>query len=97
MPMELLKGEAEWSLGLSGVVDIFDAMALHATALEAAANAPSRVVVGLGDAASVDTAATQVLLALKRALASDGRALTFTDIPAPVLEFWRAAGLPEAL
>jgi hypothetical protein len=46
---------------------------------------------------SIDTAATQVLLALKLTLASDGRALTFEDIPAPVLEFWRAAGLTEAL
>ncbi len=97
MPVELMKGEAEWALGLSGAVDVFDAVALHATALEAAANAPSGVVARLGRVESIDTAATQVLLALKVTLALDGRALTFENIPDPVLQFWRVAGLTGAL
>jgi len=97
MPVELMKGEAGWTLGLSGVADVFDTAVLHATALEAAANAPRGVVARVGSVESIDTAATQVLLALKLTLASDGRALTFEDIPAPVLEFWRVAGLTEAL
>ena len=97
MPMELRKGETEWSLGLSGTVDIFDAAALHAAALDAAVNAPSGVIAKLEGVESVDTAATQVLLALKAALVSDGRALTLTDVPAAVFEFWLAAGFPETL
>ena len=97
MPVELLKDQAEWALVLGGVVDIFDVATLHAVALEAATGAPSGVVARLGGVESIDTAVSQVLLGLKRALAVDARTLTLDGAPASVLEFWRRAGLGEEL
>jgi hypothetical protein len=97
MAIELVKEQAEWALVLGGVVDIFDVAALHAVALEAVTGAPSGIVARLGSAESVDAAVTQVLLALKRALAADARTLTLEGAAPGVLEFWRRAGLAEEL
>jgi anti-anti-sigma regulatory factor len=96
MPIELVKDDAKWSVVLDGAVDIFDAAALHAVALEAA-GAPGGVVARLGRAESVDTAVTQVLLGLKRALAASGHAFTLEEVPPAVLETWSAAGLEPEL
>jgi anti-anti-sigma regulatory factor len=82
---------------LDGAVDIFDAAALHAVALEAAAGAPEGVAVMLGGVTVIDTAATQVLLALKRALAVSSRTWVLDEVPPSVLETWTAAGLGPAL
>jgi anti-anti-sigma factor len=97
MSVELVKADEQWALQLSGVVDIFDASALHAAAREVVASNTTGVVVTLGDVEAVDTAATQVLLALKRALAADGRRLRLEAVPEPVRELWRLAGLDAEL
>lgn len=97
MPVELLKGDTECTLALSGMIDIFDASALYGAALEAAATAQSRVIARLAEAEAVDTTTTQVLLVLKRALAEDGRTLCVEGTPAPILEFWKSAGLAAEL
>jgi anti-anti-sigma regulatory factor len=97
MPVELLKGDAEWALVLSGVVDIFDASSLHAAAQEAVTGAPSGVIARLAGAEAVDTATTQVLVVLKRTLAADGRTLCFEGAREPVLDFWKSAGLTAEL
>jgi anti-anti-sigma regulatory factor len=96
MPVELVKREEEWALMLSGVVDIFDATALHAAAVEAASS-PAAVVAGLGAVEALDTATTQVLLALGRALASSGRTLRLQGTPPAVHAFWAQAGLDTEL
>jgi ABC-type transporter Mla MlaB component len=96
MAVELVKGEGEWTLKLSGVVDIFDASALHAAALDAVAGTQN-VAAALGHAEAVDTAATQVLFALRRALAAEGRRLRLDAVPEPVRELWRMAGLDAEL
>lgn len=79
-------------LVLQGVVDIFEARKLHRAALEAC-QAPEGVVVSLEEVARVDTAATQVLLALKRALSSQGKAFALEAVPDGVQESWRFLGL----
>jgi ABC-type transporter Mla MlaB component len=95
MSVELLKGDTEWTLVLSGVVDIFDAAALHGAARDAAEGSPGRVVAQLGAVEAMDTATTQVLLVLRRSLAAEGRSLSLEGAPASVLDFWRAAGLTD--
>jgi anti-anti-sigma regulatory factor len=97
MPIELLTSGAHWSMVLDGVVDIFDVAAVHAAALEAVAGAPEGVAVMLGGVTGVDTAVTQVLLALKRALAGSGRTCILAGVPPSVLEIWTLAGLAPAL
>lgn len=97
MPVELLKGDNECTLVLSGVIDIFDASALLGAAREAAASSPRRVTARFDGAEAMDTATTQVLLVLRRALAEDGRALCLEGAPAPILEFWKSAGLAAEL
>lgn len=97
MPVELLKGEANWVLALSGIVDIFDAATLHAAAVEAADGAAGGVVTRLGSVEACDTSATQVLLALRRALAADGRWMRLEETPPPVSESWRLAGLGDEI
>jgi anti-anti-sigma regulatory factor len=63
----------------------------------AAASSPAAVVAGLGAVEALDTASTQVLLALRRALASSGRSLRLHGTPPAVLEFWKQAGLDAEL
>lgn len=79
-------------LALQGVVDIFEARELHRMAL-GALQAPGGVVVSLEEVTRVDTAATQVLLALKRALSSQGKTFALEAVPAGVRESWRFLGL----
>jgi anti-anti-sigma regulatory factor len=97
MPIELLTSGAQWSMVLDGAVDIFDVAAVHATALDAVAGAPEGVTVMLGGVTVIDTAVTQVLLALKRALAGSGRTCILDEVPPSVLETWTLAGLAPAL
>lgn len=91
----MLRGEPDGSLTLSGVVDIFDAAALHAAALEVAAAGGREVRVDLGRIEAVDTAATQILLALKRDMAFRGGVLRLLGCPPSIGQFWRDAGLGE--
>ena len=97
MPIELLTSGGKWSIVLDGAVDIFDAAAVHAVALEAAAGAPEGVAVMLGGVTVIDTAVTQVLLALKHALAGSGRTWVLDEVPPSVLESWTLGGLAAAL
>ena len=92
MPVEVSRSGSEWSITLSGTLDIFEAQTLHATAVEAAARAPA-VVVRLSAVESLDTSITQVLIALQRALAADGRALRLEGTPTAVDALWRRGGL----
>lgn len=81
----------ESHLALQGVVDISQARELHRLALEAV-EATGGVTVGLDETARVDTAASQVLLALRRALAERGRVFTLEAPPAGIPEAWRFLG-----
>lgn len=96
MPFELLRNDGEWTLKLSGVVDIFEVAGLHAAAVAAADDAPG-VLAHLGEAQAFDTSTTQILLALKRALATSGRALRLESVPASVVDAWRDVGLGAEL
>ena len=92
MPIEVFRTETEWSITLSGAIDIFEAQTLHATALEAASQAPA-VTVRLDAVRSVDASSTQVLIALTRALAASGRLARLEGVPPAVETGWRLAGL----
>jgi anti-anti-sigma regulatory factor len=93
MAIELLKGRRTWFLRLSGTVDVLDAGALHTAALDAVAEAPAGVVVKLEHADRLDTSATQILLALQRALEADGRSMRLEGTPVRMAERWRLAGM----
>jgi anti-anti-sigma factor len=94
--VSLLKTGAECTLNLSGVVDVSEARALHAAAREAV-GATGPVVVRLERLEALDTAGTQVLLALRRSLEAEGRALRFEGVPSRIADAWRQAGLYEGL
>ena len=55
MAVEFLKSERGWSLALSGIVDIFDAATLHATALEIEQSGCSRFDLDLCGLEAADT------------------------------------------
>jgi anti-anti-sigma regulatory factor len=96
MPVSLQKNSTEWTLDLSGVVDIDEVGQLLDRAREAAVGAPHVVVVRLAALESLDTAVTQVLLALQQSLAG-GRVVRIEGVPAAVAELWRGAGLGDRL
>lgn len=96
MPIALERGESEWTLRLLGVVDMFDAAPLLAAALDAQEGAGA-VVVRLDAVEALDTPATQVLLALRRALAADRRPFRLDGTPPGVTACWRLAGLDRDL
>ena len=97
MAVELEKIGDEWGLTLSGVVGIFDAVALQAAAQEACGSAaPGAIVVRLGSLEAVDTASTQVLLALRRDLGG-GQRIRLEAIPERGARFWGMGGLADLL
>lgn len=81
----------ESHLALRDVVDVSQVRELHRLALEAV-EATGGVTVSLDEAARVDTAAGQVLLALRRALAGRGRVFTLEAPLAGIPEAWRFLG-----
>jgi len=93
MAIELLKGRKTWFLRLSGTVDVVDAGALHTAALDTVAEAPAGVVVKLEHADRLDTSATQILLAMQRALGADGRSMRLEGTSGRMAERWRLAGV----
>ena len=93
MACELIREEAEWTLQLRGVIDVFDALELHAVALEALEHGPATVCVALAGATGVDTTATQILLALQRGLAERGRSLRVVGASARVAGVWESGGV----
>jgi anti-anti-sigma regulatory factor len=97
MAVELAKQGTEWSLSLSGVVGIADAVTLHGYAREVLAGTNRGVIVLLGELKGIDTSITQILLVLKRDLTRDGRACTLQGPHASVVDRWRIAGFDEHL
>lgn len=97
MPIELRKADKEWSLSLSGIVDIFDAAALHQAALEVSSGGSAGLVVLLEEAQTLDISTIQVLLALKRDLVASGRTIHFDGISTVLSELCRSAGLQDEL
>src|SRR5215510_3083648 len=93
MAVELLAGEKEWTLKLGGRVDIFEAVELHAAARDAAERGRGGVVLNVHEVTALDTACTQVLVALRRALAVDGRTLRIEGLTAPVEAAWQRLGV----
>jgi anti-anti-sigma regulatory factor len=93
MAVELVKDEGAWILKLSGACDVFDLAALHGEACAAVDGAPGPLAVSFHAVQSVDTAATQVLLALRRAFTGRGLEVRFDGVPEPVAERWRQLGL----
>ena len=89
MPMKLVATDGGRTMTLAGRVDIFEAGALHALAREAVSHAPETVTVCLREVAAVDTSTTQILMALRRALAARGGTLRLEGVPADVAEHWR--------
>ncbi len=95
MTVELVTGE-DVRLVLTGAVGVADSRALREAALGALAVAGD-VVVDLAATDAVDTAATQVLLALRAELVAGGRHFRLVDVPAPVTAGWRVLGVAEML
>jgi anti-anti-sigma factor len=93
MAAELVKDGPEWILRLSGEVVVAEMGNLHAAAQEADRGAPRAVVIDLRNVDNLDTAATQVLLGLQKALTASGRTLRFEDTPSAVAEGWTLARL----
>ena len=95
MAIELIKGDAAWTMKLAGTADIFDAVAVHRAACEAVTDGRGPVVVSLHGVESMDTSITQVLLALRRALSGAGRECRMEGAPEAVLAAWRRLGVDE--
>ncbi len=96
MPVAMIDGE-EPRITLVGAVGITDAQPLAEAAIAGAAKGRGDVVVELALVDSIDTAATQVLLALRAELAAAGRALRLVDVPACVSVTWRVLGVDGTL
>jgi anti-anti-sigma regulatory factor len=92
MAVELVKDAGAWTLKLSGACDVFDVATLHEVA-RAAAEAPGAVAVSLHGVQALDTAAAQVLLALRQALARRDLEARFDGMPEALAERWRQLGL----
>jgi anti-anti-sigma regulatory factor len=97
MAVELIEQPDVWSLRLSGVVGIAEARELAAAARAAMTAGGKDVVVDLHAARVLDTSAAQVLLALKRALTSQGRTLRLDSVPPAIQQRWQRAGLEREL
>jgi len=85
------------TITLSGAVGIDTAAGLYAAAVTAAGSAAPVVVVSLTAAPSVDTSAAQILLALARELAGQGRTLRLTGGAPSTAARLRLVGLAAAL
>ena len=85
------------TITLAGAVGIETASGLHAAAVTAAGGAAPVVVVTLTAAPSVDTSAAQILLALARELAGQGRTFRLSGGSPPVAARLRLVGLAAVL
>ena len=97
MGVEVIEDAWEWVLRLSGVVDVAEARVLHEAAREAARGAPGAVVVHLELVDGLDTSATQILLALQKAVVATGRVFRIEGACPAVTELWRRAGLADRM
>jgi anti-anti-sigma factor len=82
-------------LTLAGDLDVSHAAALHAATLAVVGS--TDVVAELAGVGRLDTAALQILLALRAELAAQGAWLIVAGTPPAVVETWRMARLAEAL
>jgi anti-anti-sigma regulatory factor len=96
MAVEVLASESGLTLTLSGTVDIFDAASLHAAACDAAQRAQGTVVVKLDEATGIDTASSQILVALRDALAARGHGMTVQGTPPAIAEAWQCLAVDLA-
>jgi len=85
------------TITLAGPVGIDTATGLYAAAVTAAGSAAPVVVVTLTAAPSVDTSAAQILLALARELAGQGRTFRLTGGSPSVAARLRLVGLAAAV
>ncbi len=70
-------------LTLTGIVDIFEAASLHASAMNALTDTKATTVrLDLTHAERLDLTALQILLTLRAALEESGRTLTVSEMPA---------------
>jgi anti-anti-sigma factor len=97
MAVQLLQDASEWTLSLSGIVDVAEARVLHTLAREAAGAGPKVIVARLHGLETLDTSATQVLLALRQSLGARGGRLSLEGTPASVVALWQRAGLHQHL
>jgi anti-anti-sigma regulatory factor len=97
MPAEYMTSDAGCVLLLSGTVDIFDSASLHDAAREAAKSGGNEVSIHLHAATAIDTSATQILLALRRATQRRGGRVLFCGAPRSITAFWTAGGLAQEL
>ena len=95
MAIELVKGDAAWTVKLAGTTDIFDAAAMHRAACEAVTAGSGPVVVSLHEVEAMDTSITQLLLALRRTLTDAGRELRVEGASPAVVAGWRKLGIEE--
>ncbi len=82
-------------LVLGGDLGVSDAAALHTAAREALD--AGDVVVDLAAVGTLDISATQILLALRRALAERTARLIVTGASPAVVQAWRQCGLTDTL
>ena len=97
MAIEMSEHAGQWQLTLSGVVGVAQARELADHARAVAIQGGGDLVVSLEDVRAVDTAAAQIVLALRRALVGQGRALRLVGVPPAVAERRERAGLFPAL
>ena len=76
---------AQGTLSLRGIVDIFEAGALHAAARQAASDSRAETIrVNLAEVERLDLSAVQILAALRMKTEQNGRAWIAENIPASV-------------
>ena len=97
MAVHLDRGTDCCTITLSGAVGIDTAPGLYAAAVTAAGSAAPVVVVTLTAAPSIDMSAAQILLALARELAGQGRTFRLTGGSPSVAARLRLVGLAAAL
>lgn len=81
---------------LEGVVDVFEARELHRKAVTAL-SVQGNVTVSMETLERLDTSAIQILLALSRALRTDGRTLHLNGLPPIARDALRVVGLSHQL
>ena len=97
MAVHLDSGPDCCTITLSGAVGVDAAPALYAAAVTAAGSGAPAVVVSLTAVPSVDTSAAQILLALARELAGQGRTFRLTGGSPSVAARLRLVALAGAL
>jgi len=96
VPVDAEEGQPPLALTLRGDLTVFDAEALHETAL-ALLPSGADVVVTCQDLVHFDAAVLQVLLVLQRELRSRGRSLRLAGVSRAMGELLELAGVKDSL